>query len=158
MSRKLSEVCIFNLYSEISQSNLEISVAIVTLFNLYDYPWVVFLHARLFNDDVTAIRISYWWRKEFPNYARLHCGGINVNPCKMGHCKHLSKFGWVVWNDARRQHIGTEWRIYTSVIWEIIGFINGLGPLSKNTKNFTQEYIQKCRLQNGGNFDSASVF
>ena len=31
-------------------------------------------NARLFNDDVTAIRVSYWRRREFPNYARLHRG------------------------------------------------------------------------------------
>ena len=31
-------------------------------------------NARLFNDDVTAIRVSYWLRREFPNYARLHRG------------------------------------------------------------------------------------
>ena len=29
-------------------------------------------NARLFNDDVTAIGVSYWRRREFPNYARLH--------------------------------------------------------------------------------------
>ena len=28
--------------------------------------------ARLFNDDVTAIPVSYWWRREFPNYARFN--------------------------------------------------------------------------------------
>ena len=33
-------------------------------------------NARLFNDDVTAIGVSYWWRREFPNYARLHPGRI----------------------------------------------------------------------------------
>ena len=29
-------------------------------------------NAWLFNDYVTAIRLSYWQRKIFPNYARLH--------------------------------------------------------------------------------------
>ena len=33
----------------------------------------------LFNYDVTAIRVSYWWRREFRNYARLHRGRI-INP------------------------------------------------------------------------------
>ena len=31
-------------------------------------------NARLFNDDVMAIVVSYWRRREFPNYARLHRG------------------------------------------------------------------------------------
>ena len=31
-------------------------------------------NARLFNDDVTAIGVSYWRRREFQNYARLHRG------------------------------------------------------------------------------------
>ena len=31
-------------------------------------------NARLFNDDVTTIGASYWRRREFPNYARLHRG------------------------------------------------------------------------------------
>ena len=35
-------------------------------------------NARLFNHDVTAIGASYWRRREFPNYARLHRG-------RMGH-------------------------------------------------------------------------
>ena len=29
-------------------------------------------NARLFYDDVTAIWVFYWRRREFPNYARLH--------------------------------------------------------------------------------------
>ena len=33
-------------------------------------------HAQLFNDDITAIRFSYWRRRAFSNYARLHCGII----------------------------------------------------------------------------------
>ena len=32
--------------------------------------------ARLFNDDVTAIGLSYWRRKKFSSYARLHRGRI----------------------------------------------------------------------------------
>ena len=36
-------------------------------------------NARLFNDDVTAIHVSYWWRREFRNYARLHRGRMNIN-------------------------------------------------------------------------------
>ena len=35
-------------------------------------------NARLFNHDVTAIGASYWRRREFPNYARLHRGRINI--------------------------------------------------------------------------------
>ena len=34
-------------------------------------------NARLFNDDVTAIGVSYWRRREFTNYARLHRGRIS---------------------------------------------------------------------------------
>ena len=37
-------------------------------------------NARLFNDDVTAIGVSYWRRREFPNYARLHRGIITIFP------------------------------------------------------------------------------
>ena len=33
-------------------------------------------NARLFNDDVTEIGVSYWQRREFPNPARLHRGNI----------------------------------------------------------------------------------
>ena len=61
MSRKLSEVCIFNLCNEtmtIESGNL---IYIITR-GLYSY------NARPLNDDVTA----YWRRREFPNYARLH--------------------------------------------------------------------------------------
>ena len=38
-------------------------------------------NARLFNDDVTAIGVSYWRRREFPNYARLHRGRMPLRPC-----------------------------------------------------------------------------
>ena len=31
-------------------------------------------NARLFNDNVTVIGVSYWRRREFPNYAQLHRG------------------------------------------------------------------------------------
>ena len=34
-------------------------------------------NARLLNDNVTAIEVSYWWRREFPNYARLHRGRMH---------------------------------------------------------------------------------
>ena len=37
-------------------------------------------NAQLFNDDVTAIGISYWRRREFPNYARLHRGRMMSQP------------------------------------------------------------------------------
>ena len=33
-------------------------------------------NARLFDDYVTAIGVSYWRKMEFPNYARLHRGKI----------------------------------------------------------------------------------
>ena len=36
-------------------------------------------NARLFNNDVTAIGVSYWQRREFPNYARLNRGRIFYN-------------------------------------------------------------------------------
>ena len=38
--------------------------------------WLCFYNARLFNDDTTAIGVSYWRRREFPNYARLHLGRV----------------------------------------------------------------------------------
>ena len=60
-----------------------------------EYPWrswkyliCIITHglcsynARLFNDGVTAIGVSYWWRRKFPNYARLHRGRIS-------HCSFL---------------------------------------------------------------------
>ena len=31
----------------------------------------------LSNDDITAIRVSYWWRKEFSNYAQFHRGRMS---------------------------------------------------------------------------------
>ena len=31
-------------------------------------------NARLLTDDITTIEVSYWRRREFPNYARLHRG------------------------------------------------------------------------------------
>ena len=51
-------------------------------------------NARLFTHDLTAIRISYRWRREFPNYARLHRGRAPRNdgncrrtiPVVTGHC------------------------------------------------------------------------
>ena len=36
-------------------------------------------NARLFNDDFTAIGLSYWRRREFPNYARLHRGRMTYH-------------------------------------------------------------------------------
>ena len=36
-------------------------------------------NARLFNDDVTAIGVSYWRRREFPIYARLHRGKMFIH-------------------------------------------------------------------------------
>ena len=37
-------------------------------------------NAQLFNDDVMAIGVSYWRRREFPNYARLHRGRMMSQP------------------------------------------------------------------------------
>ena len=37
-----------------------------------------FYNARLCNDDVTAIGVSYWRRREFPNYERLNRGRMCV--------------------------------------------------------------------------------
>ena len=31
----------------------------------------------LSNDDITAIGVSYWWRKEFSNYAQFHRGRMS---------------------------------------------------------------------------------
>ena len=42
-SRKLSEVCMFNLWSEIWQSNRGVPMAIVMVSNLHNCPWVVLL-------------------------------------------------------------------------------------------------------------------
>ena len=39
-------------------------------------------NARLFNHDVTAIGASYWRRREFPNYARLHRGRMTKHALK----------------------------------------------------------------------------
>ena len=85
MSRKLSEACIFNLQSEIWQSNRESPwqswrylICIITC-GLCSY------NAHLFNDDVMAIGVSYWWTREFPNYARLHRGRI----CYVGLCCYI---------------------------------------------------------------------
>ena len=38
-------------------------------------------NAQLFNDDVTAIRVFYWWRRGFPNYTRLNRGRLVNNGC-----------------------------------------------------------------------------
>ena len=39
---------------------------------LYSY------NARLLSDDVTAVDVSYWRRRELPKYARLHRGRISI--------------------------------------------------------------------------------
>ena len=36
-----------------------------------------FWNARLFDDDVTKIGVSYWWRREFSNYAQFHRGRMS---------------------------------------------------------------------------------
>ena len=36
-------------------------------------------NARLLNDDSTAIEVSYWRRRESPNYTRLHRGRMSTN-------------------------------------------------------------------------------
>ena len=48
-------------------------------------------NARLFNHDVTAIGASYWRRREFPNYARLHRGRINNHKVT----KHACTSSWL---------------------------------------------------------------
>ena len=81
MSRNWCDVWNFNLWSEILQSRRGISVAVVTPSNWHNYPLVVVLRCEAFqwwpwlsNNDVTAIGVSYWRRRESPNYARLHRG------------------------------------------------------------------------------------
>ena len=54
------------------QSNRGFPVAIVTYLICIITRWLCSYNARLFNDDVTAIGVSYWQRREFPNYARPH--------------------------------------------------------------------------------------
>ena len=54
-------------------------------------------NVRLF-DDVTAIWVSYWWRREFPNYEGLHRGRI---------CKHAQLWCFPVCYD--------EWAIWTTL-------------------------------------------
>ena len=39
-------------------------------------------NAWLFNDDVTAVVVSYWRRREFPNCAWLHRGRMTSQPQK----------------------------------------------------------------------------
>ena len=52
MSRKLSELCVFNLCCETTTIQSGNPVAIVTLSNLHNYPWVVLLQCTAFE----------WWR------------------------------------------------------------------------------------------------
>ena len=40
------------------------------------YLFCINTHGWLFINDVTTIGVSYWWRREFPNYAWLHRGRI----------------------------------------------------------------------------------
>ena len=42
-------------------------------------------NARLSNDGVMAIEVSYWRRREFPNYAQLHRGRIWHYCCAVQH-------------------------------------------------------------------------
>ena len=77
ISMKLCEVYILNLESEIWQSNWGIPVATVMLYNLNNFPGLCSYNARLFNNDVTVSGVSYWRRREFSSYARLHRGRIS---------------------------------------------------------------------------------
>ena len=52
-------------------------------------------NARLFNDDVTAIGVSCWRRREFPNYARLHRGRMQYTGCC--HNGRTALTIWVPW-------------------------------------------------------------
>ena len=58
------------------QSNRGFPVATVTYLFCIITRGLCSYNARLFNDDVTAIGVSYWRRREFPNYARLYRGRI----------------------------------------------------------------------------------
>ena len=46
------------------------------LYNLHNYLWVVILQRTAFQWWCHGNRVSYWQRREFPNYARLHRGRI----------------------------------------------------------------------------------
>ena len=48
-------------------------------------------NARLFNDDVTAIEVSYWRRRESPNYARLNRGKMEIHRTNT-HCHLIYPF------------------------------------------------------------------
>ena len=69
----LYKVCIWNLQNEIRQLNRDIPTVIVTLY-LIHLPMGCAPNAQLLNDDVTAIELSYWRRRESPNYPRQHRG------------------------------------------------------------------------------------
>ena len=74
MPGKLSEVCIFNPKAKYDNRIAKFPR------RLWRYVICIIGHllccynTRLSNDDVMAIGVSYWGRKEYPNYARLHRG------------------------------------------------------------------------------------
>ena len=75
MSRKLSEVVIFNLWSEtwqLNQGNPHGDRGAIFI-----YPWIVLLQYMAFQQWLQAIKLSNWWRMESPKYAQLHCGRMN---------------------------------------------------------------------------------
>ena len=72
MSRKLIEVCI-SIYKTTYDYRIGESP-----WRSWRYPICIITHGlcsynvQLFNDDVTVIGVSFWPKREFPNYARLH--------------------------------------------------------------------------------------
>ena len=67
-------------------------------------------NARLFNDDVTAIGVSYWRRREFPNYARLHRGRMSSDV-----------HSFVKRSSAPTMHVfNTHWDILLEIKWDTL--------------------------------------
>ena len=64
--------------------------------------------AQLFNDDVTAIGVSYWRRREFPNYTRLHRGRMIDGPPRTETDHPTINHGWSV-GQTRILHFPQHW-------------------------------------------------
>ena len=58
-----------------------------------------FYNTRLLNDNGKAIGVSYWWKREFTNHARLHRGRISTIyiPC-ICYERSFSEFYLSIWN------------------------------------------------------------
>ena len=72
---------VWSIHSQSRKRNMTIKrgipVATVMLYNLNNFPGLCSYNARLFNNDVTVSGVSYWRRREFSSYARLHRGRIS---------------------------------------------------------------------------------